>query len=75
MNLSRQPTALRRSVVSRAFSFVGRVAKVTGLCQVGAGGFRPHELSEIEGILANHQDDLRKAWQKEQQKRVNYYKS
>ena len=40
-----------------------------------AGGFRPHELSEIEGILAKHQDDLRKAWQKEQQKRVNHYES
>jgi len=32
-------------------------------------GFRPQELSEIEGILAEHRDLILDAWEKEQQKR------
>lgn len=33
--------------------------------------FRNHELHEIERILKEHQEDILKAWRKEQQKRDN----
>jgi hypothetical protein len=33
--------------------------------------FRDHELYEIERILIENQDDILKAWRKEQQKRDN----
>ncbi len=34
-------------------------------------GFREHELSEIERILAAYKDDILKVWRKEREKRGN----
>jgi hypothetical protein len=36
------------------------------------GRFHSHELNEIERILRRYQDDVLKAWEKEQQKRVDH---
>jgi len=35
------------------------------------GRFREHELSEIEGILAEHQNVILQTWQEEHEKRGN----
>jgi len=51
----------------------GKEAKfwVSPIALARAGRFRDYELNEIRRILVIHQDDILRAWQKEQQKRGN----
>jgi len=51
----------------------GKEAKywVSPIALAKPGRFQDHELNEIERILAKHQDDILRAWQREQQKRAN----
>lgn len=52
----------------------GKEAKywVAPIALTRSGKFRGHELNEIERILRRYQDDVLKAWEKEQQKRVDH---
>lgn len=44
---------------------------LTPIARAKSRGFRDHELNEIERVLEEYQDDINKAWQKEQKKRGN----
>lgn len=66
----------RRTSTSRRTCTCGKAGKeakywMAPIALAKSSRFREHELSEIEGILAEHQNVILRAWQEEHEKRGN----